>query len=294
MLNSKRTEYFAAAVLMAPFVVIYGVLFVYPTIKMAELSFTNALLIGPGRWVGFDNYWRLATERLFPTAVWNTIYFVLLSALPSTLLALVVALGVNRLKGWVQSAALAAFFLPYILPVSVVWRIWNWMFDKDFGIAQYLIAPFNGGEHLSVFRTLPLFMPMVALVTIWWLLGFNVLLFVSGLRNISTEIYEAAGLDGAGRWAQFRRITWPLIWPVTVLVFTIQLILQFKIFDQVYLFTQGGYRVDSTMVMVQYIFRQAFQLNKGGVAAAASVVLFLLIVVMSVLQFQLLRARGQR
>ncbi len=136
MLKSKRSEYVAAAVLMAPFVVIYGVLFVYPTIKMAQLSFTNAPLIGPGRGVGFDNYWRLATERLFPTAVWNTIYFVLLSALPSTLLALVVALGVNRLKGWVQSAALAAFFLPYILPVSVVWRIWNWMFDKDFGIAQ--------------------------------------------------------------------------------------------------------------------------------------------------------------
>ena len=75
---------------------------------------------------------------------------------------------------------------------------------------------------------------------------------------------------------------------------TIQLILQFKIFDQVYLFTQGGYRVDTTMVMVQYIFRQAFQLNKGGLAAAASVVLFLLIIVMSVLQYQLLRARGQR
>ncbi len=294
MLKSKRSEYVAAAVLMAPFVVVYGVLFVYPTIKMVELSFTNAPLIGPGKWVGFDNYWRLATERLFPTAVWNTVYFVILSALPSTLLALVVALGVNRLKGWVQSVALAAFFLPYILPVSVVWRIWNWMFDKDFGIAQYLIAPLNGGEHLSIFRTLPLFMPMVALVTIWWLLGFNVLLFVAGLRNISTEIYEAAGLDGASRWAQFTRITWPLIWPVTVLVFTIQLILQFKIFDQVYLFTQGGYRVDSTMVMVQYIFRQAFQLNKGGLAAAASVVLFLLIVVMSVLQFQLLRARGQR
>jgi multiple sugar transport system permease protein len=294
MLKSKRSEYFAAAVLMAPFVVVYGVLFVYPTIKMAQLSFTNAPLIGPGRWVGLDNYWRLATERLFPIAVWNTIYFVLLSALPSTLLGLVVALGVNRLKGCVQSLALAAFFLPYILPVSVVWRIWSWMFDKDFGIAQYLIAPLNGGQHLSIFRTLPLFMPMVALVTIWWLLGFNVLLFVAGLRNISTEIYEAAGLDGASRWAQFTRITWPLIWPVTVLVFTIQLILQFKIFDQVYLFTQGGYRVDSTMVMVQYIFRQAFQLNKGGLAAAASCVLFLLIIVMSVLQFQLLRARAQR
>ena len=83
-------------------------------------------------------------------------------------------------------------------------------------------------------------MPAVALVTVWWLLGFNVLLFIAGLRNISTEIYEAAAFDGAGRWTQFRRMTWPLIWPVTVLVLTIQLILQFKIFDQVYLFSVGG------------------------------------------------------
>ncbi len=113
------------------------------------------------------------------------------------------------------------------------------------------------------------------------------------MRNISREIYEAAELDGAGRWAQFRRITWPLIWPVTVLVFTIQLILQLKIFDQVYLFAQGG-RVDATIVMVQYIYKQAFQLNKGGLAAAASVVLFLLIVIVSVLQFQLLRARERQ
>ena len=161
---------------------------------------------------------------------------------------------------------LAAFFLPYILPVSVVFRIWSWMFDKDFGIAQYVIAPLNDGQHLSIFRTIPLFMPAVAFVTVWWLLGFNVLLFIAGLRNISSEIYEAAELDGAGRWTQFRRITWPLIWPVTVLVFTIQLILQLKIFDQVYLFAQGG-RVDATMVMVQYIYKQAFQMNKGGLAA---------------------------
>ena len=97
-------------------------------------------------------------------------------------------------------------------------------------------------------------MPAVAFVTIWWLIGFNVLLFIAGLRNISSEIYEAAELDGAGRWTQFRRITWPLIWPVTVLVFTIQLILQLKIFDQVYLFAQGG-RIDTTIVMVQYILR---------------------------------------
>ncbi len=293
MLKSKRNEYFTAAVLMAPFVVIYGVLFVYPTIKMAQLSLTNAPLIGPGKWVGLDNYFRLASDRLFSVAVWNTVYFVVLSVIPSTLLALVVALGVNRLKGWMQSVVLAAFFLPFILPVSVVFYIWSWIFDKDFGVAQYLIAPFNDGHHLSIFRTIPLFMPAVAFITVWWLLGFNVLLFIAGLRNISKDIYEAAGLDGASRWTQFRRITWPLIWPVTVLVFTIQLILQLKIFDQVYLFAQGG-RVDATMVMVQFIYRTAFQTNKGGLAASASVVLFLLIVVLSVLQFQLLRARAER
>jgi multiple sugar transport system permease protein len=293
MLRSKRTEILAASLLMAPFVVTYGVLFIYPTIKMAQLSLTNAPLIGPGNWVGLDNYFRLASDRLFSVAIWNTLYFVILSVIPSTLIGLLVALGVNRLKGWLQSVVLAAFFLPYVLPVSVVFRIWQWMCDKDFGIAQHVVQLFNNGERLSIFRTIPMFMPAVAIVTIWWLIGFNVLLFIAGLRNISSEIYEAAELDGAGRWTQFRRITWPLIWPVTVLVFTIQLILQLKIFDQVYLFAAGG-RVDTTIVMVQYILKQAFQMNKGGLAAAASMVLFVLIAALSVLQFQLLRARGDR
>jgi multiple sugar transport system permease protein len=293
MLRSKRSEILAACMLMAPFVVTYGVLFVYPTIKMAQLSLTNAPLIGPGKLVGFDNYFRLASDRLFSVAIWNTLYFVILSVIPSTLIGLLVALGVNRLKGWLQSVVLAAFFLPYILPVSVVFRIWQWMCDKDFGIAQHVVQLFNDGQRLSIFRTIPLFMPAVAVVTIWWLIGFNVLLFIAGLRNISSEIYEAAELDGAGRWTQFRRITWPLIWPVTVLVFTIQLVLQLKIFDQVYLFAQGG-RIDTTIVMVQYILKQAFQMNKGGLAAAASMVLFVLIAALSVLQFQLLRARGDR
>jgi multiple sugar transport system permease protein len=293
MLRSKRSEILAASLLMAPFVVTYGVLFIYPTIKMAQLSLTSAPLIGPGKWVGFDNYVRLASDRLFSLAIWNTLYFVLLSVIPSTLLGLVVALGVNRLRGWLQSVVLAAFFLPYVLPVSVVFRIWQWMCDKDFGVAQPVVQLFNNGQHLSIFRTIPLFMPAVAFVTIWWLIGFNVLLFIAGLRNISSEIYEAAELDGAGRWTKFRRITWPLIWPITVLVFTIQLILQLKIFDQVYLFAQGG-RIDATIVMVQYILKQAFQMNKGGLAAAASMVLFVLIAALSVLQFQLLRARGER
>ena len=293
MLKSKRSEVITAFVLMAPFVLIYGVFFVYPTVKMVQLSFTDAPLIGDGKWVGLQNFIKLTADRLFLTAIRNTVYFVVLSVIPGTVLGLVVALCVNRLKGWMQSAVLATFFLPYILPVTVVYRIWNWMFDKSFGIAQNAVALFNNGEHMSIFRTVPLFMPAVALVTIWWLMGFNVLLFIAGLRNISREIYEAAELDGASSWQTFARITWPLIWPVTALVLTIQLILQLKIFDQVYLFAIGG-QSDPTMVMVQYIYKQAFQQSHGGLAAAASLILFAVIVIMSVLQFQLLRARGDK
>ena len=177
-----------------------------------------------------------------------------------------------------QSIVLAAFFLPYILPVSVVYRIWSWMFDKDFGVAQYLIAPLNDGQRLSVFRTVPLFMPAVAFITVWWRLGFSVLLFIAGLSNISSEIYEAAELDGAGRWTQFRRITWPLIWPVTVLVFTIQLILQLKIFDQVYLFAarrphrrQHGHGAST-------FSSKPSSSTRAALRAAAAVVLFVVIV----------------
>ena len=291
MIKAKRGELLTAALLLAPFIVIYAVLFIYPSLRMVQVSFTNAPLIGDGHFVGLQNFNRLLHDRLFSTAIWDTVYFVVLSVIPSTILGLVVALGVNRLKGWAQSVALACFFLPYILPVSLVYRIWEWMLDKDFGIAQFAIMPFTGGTHVSIFRTIPFFMPAVGLITVWWLLGFNVLLFIAGLRNINREIYEAASLDGAGRWTQFRKITWPLIWPVTVLVLTIQFILQLKIFDQVYLFSDGG-RQDATMVMVQYIYKQAFQQNHGGLGAAASLVLFIVIVVFSVLQFQLLRSRG--
>ncbi|HVW93902.1 MAG TPA: sugar ABC transporter permease [Devosia sp.] len=281
-----------AAVLVLPFVVIYAVLFIYPTVQMVLLSLQKAPLIGPGTWIGLRNYMQLFRDRLFSVAVWNTVYFVVLSVIPSTILGLIIALGVNRLKGWLQSIVLACFFLPYILPVSVVYRIWNWMFDSQFGILQYPIH-FFVGANVPVFRTLPLFMPAVAFVTVWWLVGFNVLLFIAGLRNISPEIYEAAALDGANRWQIFWRLTWPLIWPVTVLVLTIQLILQFKIFDQVYLFGQGG-RTDATMGVVQLIYRDAFQKNMGGYGAAAAVMLFAIIVIFSVLQYQLLRARGSK
>ena len=286
---APRNRPLAAAAFTAPFVIAYAVVFIYPTAKLVELSFTNAPLIGHGDWVGVANYVRLASDRLFQQAMAHTAYFVVLTVVPTTLLGLLIALLVTRLSGWLQSVVLACFFLPYVLPVTVVTLIWQWMLDLQFGVAQYAIQAATGAR-VSVFQDPYWAMPMVAFVTIWWTNGFNVLLFVAGLRNISPDLYAAAALDGAGPWQSFRRITWPLIWPVTALVLTIQLILQLKIFDQVYLLTLGG-PFNSTYVMVQYIYKQGFVQNHGGYAAAVAMVLFAAIAVLSVLQFQVLRAR---
>lgn len=292
MTSSRRRELVTAFVLVAPFVLIYGWMFVWPTFQMVNLSFTNAPLIGPGEYVGLDNYVRMFGDRVFHTAVWNTTYFVLLTVIPGTAVALLIALMVSRLNGWLQSMVLAFFFLPFILPVTVVYVIWDWLTNVRFGLVQGAIEPIMG-RPINIWRTVPWFMPGVAIITIWWTNGFSILLFLAGLRNIPKDLYEAASLDGATRWQMFWRVTWPLIWPVTVLCLTIQLILQLKIFDQVYLFAQGG-RTQATMVMVQHIYETAFQRNQGGYAAAIAVMLFVIVVVFSVLQFQLLRIRGQR
>lgn len=292
MLRNRRRDILTALALVTPFVAIYALVFVYPTIQMIRISFTDAPLIGTGKWVGIDNYIRLPGERRFGVALWNTAYFVLLSVLPGTAVALLIGLGISRLKGRFQSAVLALFFLPYILPVSVVYLIWDWTLNFQFGIAMHVLD-LLGIERVPVFKTNTWFMPAVAFVTVWWTAGFSILLFLAGLRAIPVEIYEAAALDNAGHWTTFRKITWPLLWPVTSLVFTIQMILQLKIFDQVYLFSVGG-RPNDNMVLVYYIWQRAFVNNQGGRAAAVAMTLFVLVIVVSVLQFQLLRLAGRR
>lgn len=278
--------------LVAPFVAAFLLVFAWPTYKVIQLSFTDAPLIGAGQWVGLDNYRELLDDRLFWIALKNNGYFLLLTIIPTTAIALGIALMVNRLRGGLQALILAVFFLPYILPVSVVTLIWSWMLDFQFGILQNVIA-FFFGEKVAVFRDPVWVMPMIAVVTIWWTNGFNVLLFLAGLRNIPSELYEAAALDGATTRQKFFRVTWPLLWPVTALVLTLQLILQLKLFDQVYLLSGGG-PFNTSQVLLLLVYREAFQQNDGGYASAVALVLFVIILVVSVLQFQLLRAGGRR
>lgn len=291
MIRNRSRHRLVAFSLILPFVAIFALVFAYPIVEVVRMSFTNAPLIGGGDWVGLANYERLFSDRLFYTSLKNNGYFVLLTVVPTTVLALVIALAVSRLSGRMQALALVLFFTPYVLPVSVVTQIWAWMLDFQFGILQPAIEFFTG-KRVPVFKNPFWVMPSVAAVTIWWTNGFNVLLFIAGLRNIPEELYEAAKLDGATRRQLFFRVTWPLLWPVTALVLTLQLILQLKIFDQIYLLSEGG-PFNSSYVLLLMVYREAFQLNNGGYAAAISLILFLLIVVISVLQFQVLRFGGK-
>ena len=281
-----------ALLLVAPFTILYLIFFLYPSARVFQLSVTNAPLIGDGSYVGLANFERLMNDPLFMRSVRNTMYFVLLTVVPNTAVGLLLALMVVRLKR-LRPPILAAFFLPFMLPVSVVTLIWLWMVDSNYGILQYVLTYFNNGRALAVFRNPDWAMPMVALVTVWWTVGFNMLLFIAGLQGISKEYYEAASLDGATNLQSFRHITWPLLWPITALVLTLQLIAQLKIFDQVYLLTGGG-PFNSTLVMLQYVYREAFQQFRGGYASAISVALFILIFALSILQFTVLRGNRRR
>jgi len=277
-----------AFVLVAPFTLLYLLFFIYPTWRVLQLSLYDAQLIGGEQtFIGLENYRDIWEDPLFWRSVRNTLYFVLLTVIPNTALGLVFALMVVRLKR-LRSMVLAAFFLPYILPVSVVTLIFQWIFDSQFGVAQIAFQTFFD-ENIAVFANPNWAMPMIAFVTIWWTVGFNMLLFIAGLQGIGKDYYDAADLDGANNLQKFLYITWPLLWPITTLVLTLQLILQLKIFDQVFLLTGGG-PFNSTIVVLLYMYRQAFTRFDGGYSSTIAVALFVLILVAAIFQVRVLRS----
>ena len=291
MQKNKYSNY-SALILVFPFVFFYCLFLLYPTVYTILFSFTNSPLIGWGDWVGFENYIKLFQDKLFAKSLKNTFVFVFWTVVPNTLLGLFCAMMISRIKNYYLSGILlACFFLPHILPVTVVTEIWSWMLSKQFGVIQELLEIF-GFKKIGFFSQKTWAMPMVALITIWWTVGFNILLFIAGLKAINPEIYEASDLDGANSWDKFRFITWPLIWPITALVLTLQLIFQLKIFDQMYLLTSGG-PFNSTLVVLQLVYKQGFQMNRGGYASAIAMVLFIIIIMASIIQYYVLRTRDQ-
>ncbi len=286
--RSRKTPWGTVLLMVLPFVAVYLVFLIYPTVRVIILSFTNADIAGRGHFIGTENYVHLMKDSLFWASLLHTVYFIVLSVVPNTFVGMVFALMIvrlNRLRGFVM----ALMFLPYVLPVSVVTQIWMWVLSAAYGIVNFLF-------HLKInwFQDPVWAMPAVAFVTVWWTVGFNILLFIAGLQAIPSEYYEAASLDGADRgFRVFLYFTWPLIWPVTSLVLVLQLILQWQIINQVYLLTNGG-PFNSTIVVLMHMYIQAFTRYRGGYAATISMALFVLILISSILQLRLFRfQRGE-
>ena len=287
-MSKKLRLNIAGWALMFPFIFFFSAFLVYPSLYTVVHSFTNSPLVGWGDWVGFENYFKLTKDKLFAKSIINTFIFVGWTVIPNTIIGLMIAIMINRIKSPLYAAMiLACFFLPHILPVTVLFEIFVSMTRKESGPINWIVN-FFGYESIAFFKHKYLAMPAVSMITIWWTVGFNILLFLAGLKMINPEIYEASEIDGANKLHQFRFITFPLIWPITALVLTLQLIFQLKIFDQMYLFTGGG-PYNKTMVVLYHVYKQAFMLYKGGYASAIALIIFLFIVFVSIGNYYVLR-----
>ena len=244
---------------------------------LAGLLLYAVLGIHPGP----DGAWN---DQGFWTSVQHTLEFTFISTpiLVGLGLAMAMALG-GRHRG--STFYRAAFFLPYVLPVSAVTLVWSFLLNPDRGLVARVLGWF-GIEPITWLANADLAMWGIVMTTVWWSVGFNLVLFLAGLQDIDPHLYEAAKLDGAGAWNRFRHVTVPGLTQITVLVLVTQLIASFQVFGQVYIMTRGGPGT-STRVLIQHIYEAGFRDLQLGYAAAVSLFLFVVMALVSAVQFRL-------
>lgn len=282
---ARRWEGFA---FVAPFLLIYLVVLIYPLFSGIVLSFHRADLFGARTFVGLENYVRLASDPVFLQSLVNTFELTLLIVPPLTAITLALALALNRRT---RSASFfrGLFFSSSVLSVTIVTLIWRFILTPDAGlIAEILEAlgrppiPFLSDPDLTI--------PSLAIATIWWSIGLPMMLFLAGLQQIPGDVYEAAALDRASVWQTFLRITLPSLKRTTLLVVMLQTAAQLQIFGQAQLLTAGGPSGASRPVVL-FIFEVSFIRWELGYAMAAAEALFLLVLVVTLVQYWTARPR---
>jgi len=267
---------------VAPFLLLYAVILIFPLLRGAWLSLNQVDLFGDGHFVGAGNYFRLAHDPVFATALLNTFIVTLMIVPPLTVIALLLAIALNRAG---RGAALirGVFFSSAVLSVTIVTLIWRFMLAPDAGFLGY-VAKAVGAQPLPFLSDEHLVLPALAITTIWWSVGFPMLLFLAGLQQIPEDMYEAAALDNAGRWTTFRRITVPSLRRTLVLVVMLQTAAQLQLFGQSQLLTAGG-PSGASRTAVLFLYETAFGRWELGYASAAAEILFLLILAVTLTQY---------
>ncbi len=276
-------EAIAAWIFLTPALILLTIFVLLPIAYIFYLSFTagNFTLVGT-HWVGLKNYWRLALNPDFWQVIKNTVYFTVATVIPSLVIPLALAVLLDRtiaLRGLLRSA----YFLPSIVSIVAAGLGFRWLFQTEGPINALL-----GTIHIAPIAWLekPFWaMGVIILVSIWKQLGFNMVVFLAGLQAIPPSRYEAAELDGANPWQQFWYITLPGLRPTIVFATVTTVIFTLRSFEQVYVITEGG-PLNSTNLLVYYIYQEAFGQFDFGYAAAAATVLLAVTLVLVYLQLQ--------
>ena len=284
------SDHLSGWLFILPSVVLIVVFGLIPIVWGLVLSFQKAGLISPERqWVGFQNYQRIVHDPQARQAAINTIYYTILFVPTSILAAVFVAHALNRKIAFIRFYRLAVF-IPVVTSTIATGIMFLWLFDKNFGLANWLLGKMGLGP-FGFFEDPNQAMIALALMTIWGWLGFDTIIYLAALQGVPQHLIEAAAIDGASRWSTFWRITWPMLGPATLLLVVWSTISALQLFDEVFFVTKGG-PVGRTSVVVFYVYKLAFEQGLGslplaGYAAAIAYVLFLVILVLTLAQFWL-------
>ncbi|MBA3583254.1 MAG: sugar ABC transporter permease [Gemmatimonadetes bacterium] len=290
--TEARSRVPAAWWFLAPALLVIGAFFLLPVLGSLVLSLTDfdiyaVASYGNTRFVGLGNYLRLLRDPLFWTALENTFYFVLVGGPLSVAVSLGAALLVNarlvRFKGLFRTI----YFAPVVTTLVAVAVVWRYLYHPRFGLLNYGLG-FLGVGPVDWLGDPDWAMPAIILLAVWKNFGYNMIIFVAGLQAVPGDLYEAAKLDGAGPWQQFRHITLPMLAPTFLFVGVITMIGYFQLFAEPYVMTQGG-PLHSTMSVVLMMYEQGFRWWQMGYAAAIAFVLFLIILAGTAVQMKLQR-----
>ena len=276
----------APYVFISPGVVFYLMVTIIPMVWGFWISFHKWSIIWPAHpWVGLGNYTALLSEDLFWTSLRNTAIYTAGVVPVEVAVALMVALLLNtRLRG--RSFYRLLYYLPVVTPLSISAVIWQWIYHPHVGLFNWVMRLLRLPTH-DWLQEIGTAMLAVIIVAIWSGVGYRMVIFLAALQGIPQTYYEAAMIDGAGRFALFRYITLPLLKPATLFVLVTSIIGSFQVFSIVNVLTQGG-PLDSTHVVVYYIYKRAFGDLQFGLAAAMSFVLFAIILVVTAIQWKLI------
>jgi multiple sugar transport system permease protein len=254
-----------------------------PVIFTLTLSFMKWDGFGAKEFIGLANYIDQFQDPDFWKALGNTVYYTILVIPVSIALSLAVAIALNKIKG--KNFYRLFYFMPVVTSSVSIGVIWMWILNGDFGILNQILDNFgiNGPMWLTDTRWV---MPSIAILSIWWGLGHNMVIFLAGLQGISKSYYEAAEIDGATKWQKLRHITLPLLSPTTFFIAIMAIISSFQVFDQAYVMTSGG-PAKSSYTFVYHIYEAAFVDFKMGISSAAAMVLFVIILAFTLIQFKM-------